>query len=173
MRKAREQYIKRLESCGASESSSQSSENLLFLIDGDEVCEKFFATMIGVVTATGFKSKVWLNERAKLFGNVEPVIEKDEMDLNRRAKRDHAYAYIKRVVDSEINDRSAFKGQENSICLPYRRLHFFYGEYDFYCEFNKLKERGRESTFKRAFNELKKTYEKEGRKVKFNSGKGK
>jgi len=76
------------------------------------------------------------------------------------------------VVNSEINDRSAYQGQDNSIFLPYRRLSFFYGGYDFFCTQKHIVERARESTFRRAFYSLKKKLANENVKVKFSEGKG-
>lgn len=91
-----------------------------------------------------------------------------------RAKRDHAYAYIKRVVDSAITDRSAFKDQENTIFLPYRRPRFFYGEYDWYCRNLDDRRRARESTFRRALDDLKKKYERDTKKkIRFSGARGK
>ena len=97
----------------------------------------------------------------------------ENLSISRRTKRDHAYAYILDVVESGVADRSAFEKQEKSLYLPYRRLRFFYGEYDFMCEQKHLPIRATESTFRRAFQELKRKYEDDGMKIKFNSGKGK
>ena len=96
----------------------------------------------------------------------------ENLSISRRAKRDHAYAHIADSLKSGLADRSAFEKQENSIYLPYRRLRFFFGEYDFMCEHLNMPIRATESTFRRAFVELKDSYAREGIKVKFNSGKG-
>jgi hypothetical protein len=89
-------------------------------------------------------------------------------------KRDHAYAYIKGVVDSEIVDRSAYAGQDKTLYLPYRKLRFFYGEYEHNCRELKIDSNlyGKESTFRRAFNALLKDYAKAGIPVKFSEGRG-
>jgi hypothetical protein len=72
-----------------------------------------------------------------------------------KAKYLHAYAYIKRTVESEIMDRSAFESQDTSLYLPYRTLNFFYGEYDWYCKHNGIAVRGHETTFRNAYKDLK------------------
>lgn len=126
--KAREQYTARLERGYAPSPAKDGS--FLFLINSQEVCEKAFVNILGVSDTNGHKSKTWNHERLKFLGEEEESVLED-VKISRRAKRDHAYSYIKRVVDSEIIDRSAFRNQENTIFLPYRRLRFFYGEY--YC----------------------------------------
>ena len=105
-------------------------------------------------------------------GEAEDTFE-ENISASRRAKRDHAYSYITDVVQSGVADRSAFEKQENSLFLPYRRIRFFYGEYSFMCEQKHIPIRASESTFRRAFNELRRQYEGEGIKIKFNTAKGK
>ena len=112
-----------------------------------------------------------------LYTYTEPdkieLLSKKDTAVAISSKRWHAYAYIKKTVESEIADRTAFKDQENSIYLPYRRLRFFYGEYDWYCKDMKQALRAKESTFRRAFDEVRDKFEKEyGKKIKFNGGKG-
>jgi hypothetical protein len=84
----------------------------------------------------------------------------------------HAYSYILRYVESDIVDRSAYQGQDNTIFLPYRKINFFYGEYEWYCKHNNIEMRARESTFRRAFKKVKEEKSKVNRKVKLSGGKG-
>lgn len=193
---ARNQYVERIERGGLF-ASDKPRDNLLFKVDGEEVCEKAFVTILGLADSNGQKSKMWTHEAEKYFGktcfimryicfSIELIIMvcmcfagdaedtyEENMSVSRRAKRDHAYSYITDVVQSGVADRSAFEKQENSVYLPYRRLRFFYGEYDFMCEQKCIPIRATESTFRRAFQELRGKYEDEGIKIKFNSGKGK
>ena len=168
--KARAQYLQKLERGGTPSPAKHGS--FLFLINSQEACEKAFVNILGLADTNGHKSKTWNHERSKFLGDAEDDSILEDVKISRRAKRDHAYSYIKRVVDSEITDRSAFRNQANTIFLPYRKARFFYGEYDFYCVHNKIVERGRESTFGRALDDIREAYEKEGKKIKFNSGKG-
>ena len=70
-------------------------------------------------------------------------------------------------------DRSAFHGQENSVYLPYRRLNFFFGEYEWVCKSRGiLKSSAGASTFRSAWTELKKDKLLSGIRIKFNGGKG-
>ena len=106
-------------------------------------------------------------------GIAEPKTKSEApLSTSRREKRDHAYAYIKRIVDSELVDRSAYAGQDKTLILPYRRLRFFYGEYDFYCRTNHIPLRALENTFRRAFRELKEVYAKKIIPIKFSECRG-
>ena len=87
-------------------------------------------------------------------------------------KRNHAYAYMKRLVDSELVDRSAYAGQDKTLILPYRRLRFLYGEYDFFCRTNHIPLRALENTFRRAYRELKQEYAMQNIPVKFSECRG-
>lgn len=94
------------------------------------------------------------------------------LSTSRREKRNHAYAYIKRLVDSELVDRSAYAGQDKTLILPYRRLRFLYGEYDFFCRTNQIPLRALENTFRRAYRELKEEYAMQNIPVKFSECRG-
>jgi hypothetical protein len=80
---------------------------------------------------------------------------KENNPEKRKSKFEHAYAYIKRTVESEIMDRSAFESQDTSLYLPYRTMNFFYGEYDWDCKHNGVLVRGHETTFRNAYKKLK------------------
>lgn len=67
LRKARDQYQARVERIGKAE-GDKVSNNLLFQIDGEEVCEKAFINVLGLADRNGQKSKMWNHEIAKFFG---------------------------------------------------------------------------------------------------------
>jgi hypothetical protein len=56
--------------------------------------------------------------------------------------------------------------------MPYRRVRFLYGEYEFICQQHKLPFFASEYTLRRAFRDIEKTYADVGIKIKSNSGKG-
>lgn len=70
------------------------------------------------------------------------------------SKKEHAYAYIKSVVESDMVDRSAYQGQDRSIYLPYRAVSFFYGEYQWLYKDRGVLDIAGESTFRKAMKEL-------------------
>lgn len=70
------------------------------------------------------------------------------------SKKEHAYAYIKTVVESDMVDRSAYQGQDRSVYLPYRAVSFFYGEYQWLHKDRGVLEIAGESTFRKAMKEL-------------------
>jgi hypothetical protein len=69
-------------------------------------------------------------------------------------KKEHAYAYIKSIVESDMVDRSAYIGQDKSVYLPYRKVSFFYGEYKFVSKDRGVHLFAGESTFRKAFKQL-------------------
>jgi hypothetical protein len=93
------------------------------------------------VIITGLKARKNSNENA--FIRKEGV----------GTKSIHAYGYILDVAKSEMVDRSAFQGHGNDIYLPYSKVLFFYGEYDYYCLKHNL-DVPSEATFRRAFKEV-------------------
>lgn len=93
-----------------------------------------------------------------------------------KMKLDHAYAYICREVKSDIVDHSALMGQSSSVYLPYRRLSYFFGEYQYFCALTAVDvcEVAGQNTFNRAFLiACKAIYAQDHVVVKFNGGKGK
>jgi hypothetical protein len=104
-------------------------------------------------------------------GHTDTAIS-EEVSASRCFKRDHCYSFLKDAIDSEIVDSSAFRNQEKTKYMPYRRVRFLYGEYEFICQQHKLPFFASESTFRRAFRDIEKTYADVGIKIKFNSGKG-
>ncbi len=88
-------------------------------------------------------------------------------------KKEHAYSYIRAVVESEIIDRSAFQKQDKSIYIPYQNLLYFYGEYDFYCKERNIVIVAKFTTFRRAWKMLvRDKFNEDSTKVKLSSGKG-
>lgn len=85
----------------------------------------------------------------------------------------HARAYIEEIVESDLCDKSAYMGEDKSLYLPYRRVGFFYGEYDYWCKANAFPERAQETTFRKAFKDyVNFRKEKDGYSIKLSSGKG-
>ena len=88
-------------------------------------------------------------------------------------KMEHAYAYIKTIVESDMVDRSAYMGQDNSVYLPYRKVSFFYGEYKYQSKDRGVYNFAGESTFRKAYRLLVKDKKiKDNVMVKLSSGKG-
>jgi hypothetical protein len=69
LKEAREEYFKRLESQGgAVKTNAKREDNLLFVIDKEEVCEKAYVNILGLASSKGDKSKMWNDEVSKFFG---------------------------------------------------------------------------------------------------------
>ena len=64
---ARRQYTDHVELHGRSE-VDDSKNNLLFMIDGEAICEKAFVNILGLADSNGQKSKMWNHEVSKFFG---------------------------------------------------------------------------------------------------------
>lgn len=94
--------------------------------------------------------------------------------LNRRWKRNHSENFIYRLATSEMVDKSAFQGQDNTVFLPYRTVEYLFGEYVFNCIFHGLADHASLSTFRRAYKDASKLLWKEkGLVLKLSGGKGK
>ena len=85
--------------------------------------------------------------------NRIPVKDRPKRDM-RSNKLEHAYAYIKSVVESDMIDRSAYQGQDKSVYLPYRAVSFFFGEYVWLFKDRGVPDIAGESTFRKAMNAL-------------------
>jgi hypothetical protein len=85
----------------------------------------------------------------------------------------HAKAFISNyVLDSNYVDTSPYAGEETTLIIPYKRLSYFYGEYEqTYIEkgFSR-KTYASLNTFGRAYKALK--FDCEGHKLSFSNGKG-
>ena len=91
----------------------------------------------------------------------------------RAAKFEHAYSYIQRHVQSEVVDRSAYRGQDRSIYLPFSKHSIFYHEYNYFCELNGIVEKAMGRTFRRAYNVVvKQSLANDNIVIKLSGGKG-
>jgi hypothetical protein len=85
----------------------------------------------------------------------------------------HAEAFISNyVLNGNKVDTSPFAGEENTLIIPYKRLSYFYGEYEqTHIEIGLTrKQYASLNTFGRAFRKLK--YDLNGYKLSFSNGKG-
>lgn len=105
-------------------------DQLCFKVGGKQVCEKAFANIIGMADANGFKNKVW-NDVAKNFKSSSLTGQqcgttkhtrttKSRIEDKESSKLEHAYAYILKVVDSMVMDKSAHANYGNHSYLPYK-----------------------------------------------------
>ena len=69
-------------------------------------------------------------------------------------------------------DKSAYQGQESSLYLPYRKVNYFFGEYDFFYKSNEAPTRAGESTFRTAYKAVLRAKAKENIHIKLIGGKG-
>lgn len=104
---------------------------LCFMVGEEQVCEKAFANTVGMTDAKGFKNDVWRNE-AKTFHerSITGMCSAAKRSTGKRstagklsdtqsAKMEHAYAYIMKVVESMVMDKSAHANYDNHSYLPY------------------------------------------------------
>jgi hypothetical protein len=145
----------------------------IFRVDGQEVCEKFYAQLLGMVTPEGFKSKTWIDEVA-MFDNDDRKKKSTSTDgqMNRQ-KRDDAFSHILTVVDSQIMDKSAHANYDNHLYLPYNTMTAFFDEYVY---LRKHMEKGgyaQRSTFATAMSEVIKMKKRKGISIRFSGAKGK
>lgn len=76
---------------------------------------------------------------------------------------------------SDIVDCSAYMGQSNSLYLPYKKLSYYFDEYQFFCTESGVDdcEVAGKTTFKDAFEDAARDiYKEHGLMLKFNGGKG-
>ena len=98
---------------------------LCFKVGGLQVCEKAFANIVGMADGNGFKNKVWVEEsrnfvESSLSGKCGTRrTAKVERKDTESSKLEHAYAYILKVVESNIMDKSAHAHYDNHSYLPY------------------------------------------------------
>lgn len=93
---------------------------------------------------------------------------------SRAAKKEHAFAYQLKVIESLVVDFTAKANFDNYIYLPYASITAYYGEYEYICKSVEEPLRASYTTFVRAFKDLKVKKEKEkGIKIRLSGGSGK
>ena len=170
---ARQNYL-RLSSIEALDPKDYPSQ-LLFRSEGKFVCEKYFANLVGMNDRdTSFKNKVWVNEvKSFLDGKTSAQPTRKIAKDTTRCKRDHAYAHIKKVVESQMMDMSAHANFEDHLYLPYQTMTCFYDEYVYLAEKLKLPLYAKRTTFTTAFDDIVVDKKKnENISIRMSSGKG-
>ena len=170
---ARENYL-RLSSIEELNPKDYPSQ-LLFRSEGNFVCQKYFANLVGMTDKnTGFKNKVWVNE-VDSFLNGKSSAQSRERSIKdtMRCKRDHAYAHIKKIVESQMMDMSAHVNFDNHLYLPYQTMTCFFDEYVYLAEKLVVPLYAKRSTFATAFNDIVRDKKKnENISIRMSSGKG-
>ena len=114
-------------------------DQLLFKAEGKHVCQKYFVNLVGMSDSKGYRNKVWLDE-VKKFVSGAVCHKRDKksssLDVYAKCKREHAYAHIKTMVESQTMDMSANANYENHLYMPYQTKQAMYDEYVYLC--NKL-----------------------------------
>jgi hypothetical protein len=149
---------------------------MIFEVNGKEVCSKYFANVVGMVDSNGYKNKQWVDE-TKIYLNLKPSKEEKDQKKrsangSRREKREHAYAYILKVVDSQIMDKSAYANYENHLYLPYHTLTSFFDEYVYLCNQAKAPMYAQVSTFSLAMGQVKRDKKRKGISIRLSGAKG-
>ena len=125
LKEAREQYFKRLESQGgAVKTIAKKEDNLLFVIDKEEVCEKAYVNILGLASQKVTSRKCGMTKYPKILvciynvyyiitrvlmtflhilichpGHTDTAIS-EEVSASRCFKRDHCYSFLKDAIDS-------------------------------------------------------------------------
>jgi hypothetical protein len=105
-------------------------DQLIFSVNGEEVCQKYFANMVGMADDSGFKNKVWVSEVNRYLGQKKAPVQQSNPPAV-QMKREHAYAHILKIVESQMMDMSAHANFENHLYLPYQTITSFYDEYEY------------------------------------------
>lgn len=119
--------------------------------------------VIGVVLPSKrMKWRGWNEMKRKVvdYSNVDTLDDDndekyDDCDVkaDRRVKFRHASAYIRNFVNTLMGDATAVCGLDEKTYIPYRKVIFFYAEYEHYCDTNNIDKscRAGERTFAYAF----------------------
>jgi hypothetical protein len=89
-----------------------------------------------------------------------------------RAKREHAYAYILKTVESQTMDKSAHANYDNYLYLPYHTLSAFFDEYVYLSRRLKYIDYAQRSTFASAMEEVIKNKKRDNVHIRMSAGKG-
>ena len=151
-------------------------DQLIFKVNDKEVCQRSFANMIGMATVEGFKNKLWVDEVSIFLNKKERHTDGKQNGKNgfesSRKKREHAYAYVLKLVNSQIVDKSAHKNYDNHLYLPYHTLTSLFDEYVYLCRREKLSSYAQRSTFAIALKQVKKDKKKDNISIRLSGGKG-
>jgi hypothetical protein len=146
-----------------------------FRANGKFVCQKYFANLVGMGDAKGFKNKVWVDEVKKCVAG-HPLklskLTKKERDAVVQSKMEHAYAHIKRMVESQVMDMSAHVNFENHLYLPYRTVTCFFDEYVFLCTRMGMPLYAKKTTFDTAFKKVVNDKKRNGIHIRMSNSKG-
>ena len=131
--------------------------------------------MVGMVSDDGFKNKLWKDE-VKTFLNGNEKSQRlhgsKKSGESRRGKHEHAYAYILKLVDSQVMDKSAHANYDNHLYLPYHTLTALFDEYVYLCRQANQTSYARRSTFTDALAKVKKDKALIGVHIRMSGGKG-
>jgi hypothetical protein len=148
---------------------------LLFKVNDKEVCHKYFANLVGMVTDQGFRNKQWLDEVKIFLGQKERSSTHGMQSIKkeyRQAKCEHAYSYILKTVDSEVMDKSANANYDNHLYLPYHTLTSFFDEYVYLSRRMGSTDYAQRSTFFTAMEKVVKAKKRESVFIRLSGGKG-
>jgi hypothetical protein len=150
-------------------------DQLIFKFNGKDVCQKFYANLVGMATAEGYKNKQWIDE-ANIFLKKKERGEKSHNGMKagegRRVKREHAYAYIMTLVDSQIVDKSAHQNYDNHLYLPYHTLTALFDEYVYLCRQQSNPSYAKRTTFALALKQVKVYKKQRDIQIRLSGGKG-
>lgn len=170
---ARENYL-RLASVEALDPLDYHGQ-LLFRAGGKFVCQKYFANLLGMADSNAFKNKVWVNEVNKFVSGAQHTFSKHKRSDkdSARCKRDHAYAHIKKTVESQMMDMSAHVNFDNHLYLPYATKTCFFDEYEYLAKRLVVPIYAKSSTFFTALEEVVRDKKKtENISIRMSTGKG-
>jgi hypothetical protein len=147
---------------------------LLFRANGKEVCEKFFANLLGMVDDKGYKNKRWVEEVDIIMGRKEKKARNGEESKKGKvkSKREHAYGHILGVVESQVMDKSAHANYDNHLYLPYSSLTVFFDEYVYLCKHKNMAEYAQKTTFALAMEDVIEDKKRNGISIRLSNGKG-
>jgi hypothetical protein len=156
-----------------------SDNNLIFTVDGKDVCTPAFLRMLGVTSSVDMtKTPGQWQRLIKGFLTTESsdyLLSLDELkqDLTQEftEKRGHAIAFANDIgsyYSDTIPAVTADDGFTQTMVVPFRNVKDFYREYTFHCEASGIGPQGRASypTFVRAINTL-----RDDKVIKFLGGK--
>ena len=148
-------------------------DQLLFRTeDGKRVCQKYFANLVGMGDLKSFKNKLWGDEVKKFVGGIRENNTKKDKDTSQRCKREHAYAHIKKVVESQMMDMSAHVKFDNHYYLPYPTVTCFFDEYVYLSSSLGVPFYAKKTTFVTAFKQIVLDKKKRGIHIRMSSSKG-
>jgi hypothetical protein len=171
---ARDTYLKRANI--KSLDPSDNPDQLIFNFNGKDVCQKFYANLLGMATPEGYKSKQWVDETNIYLKKKERDAKSHHNGMKagegRRDKREHAYAYIMTLVDSQIVDKSAHQNYDNHLYLPYHTLTALFDEYVYLCRQQHIPSYAQRTTFALALKQVKFYKKQRDIHIRLSGGKG-